>query len=141
MRHTAVGTAGPNLTWPALAIAAVLAGCGSSGTATPTPATTSTSAPAAASDAPAWVADLIAGIAAEPVTNPPSSVLRFRYHDMVVYFRPQRCCDIPSTVWDEEGNVLCSPDGGITGEGDGRCPDFTRASTEKETVWADPRGR
>ncbi len=88
---------------------------------------------------PAWLEALIARIASEPVTNPPSSIIRYRYHGATVYYRPARCCDIFADLYDESGTLICHPDGGITGGGDGRCGDFATARTEEQLVWADPR--
>jgi len=42
------------------------------------------------------------------------------------------CCDIPSVLYDTAGTVVCAPDGGFIGRGDGRCPDFiSQRSNEK----------
>lgn len=88
---------------------------------------------------PAWLQSLIAQIASEPVTNPPSSIISYRYRGATVYYRPARCCDIFADLYDEEGTLICHPDGGITGGGDGRCSDFATARSMEELVWADPR--
>ncbi len=88
---------------------------------------------------PLWLQALIAQIESEPVTNPPSSIVRYRYQGATVYFRPSRCCDVPSDLFSEAGELLCHPDGGITGRGDGRCPDFFTARTDEQPVWQDPR--
>jgi hypothetical protein len=42
-------------------------------------------------------------------------------------------------LFDESGILLCAPDGGITGRGDGRCPDFFDERREELRVWADNR--
>ncbi len=88
---------------------------------------------------PAWLQSLISQIEAEPVTNPPSSIFRYRYRGAVVYFRPSRCCDLPSDVFDRDGGLLCHPDGGFSGGGDGRCADFFSTRSDEELVWQDPR--
>jgi hypothetical protein len=100
-------------------------------------ASSSPTAPAA--DGPGWLQALIAQIASEPVTHPPSSILRYRYQGAPVYFRPARCCDIFSDLYDQAGALLCHPDGGITGGGDRRCPDFFSARTDEQLIWQDPR--
>ena len=111
----------------AAALLAALAGCGSS----------SPSAPA--EDRPAWLRALIAEIESEPVTNPPSAIFSYRYQGALVYFRPERCCDIFSDLYDRSGALICHPDGGITGRGDGRCPDFLSTRSDERVVWQDPR--
>lgn len=88
---------------------------------------------------PAWLHTMIAQIAGEPVTNPPSSIIRYRYRGATVYYRPARCCDIFADLYDESGTLICHPDGGIAGGGDGRCSDFATARSEEQVVWADPR--
>jgi hypothetical protein len=86
-----------------------------------------------------WLQAMIAEILSQPPTNPPSAIYRYRYHGQVVYYRTGYCCDVPSSLYDEAGNLLCHPDGGFTGDGDGRCPDFHAEATTRELVWQDPR--
>ncbi|HEX5759250.1 MAG TPA: hypothetical protein VF121_08650 [Thermoanaerobaculia bacterium] len=97
------------------------------------------SSPTEPGESPSWLQALIARIESEPVTNPPSAIFSYRYRGETVYFRPSRCCDVASVLYDRDGNVLCAPDGGITGNGDGRCPDFFAARSEERLVWRDPR--
>jgi len=47
------------------------------------------------------------------------------YKGKEVNYKPaERCCDQMGEVRDTSGNIICHPDGGITGKGDGKCPDF-----------------
>jgi hypothetical protein len=87
----------------------------------------------------AWLQDLIRSIEETPVSNPPTVIYEYKYRQQAVYFVPQRCCDIPSDLYDRDGQLLCHPDGGFTGAGDGRCPDFFDARTDERVVWRDPR--
>lgn len=89
---------------------------------------------------PPWIDGLITGFEAEPVANPPHRILKYRYHDKTVYYVPPSCCDRPSTLYDANGDVVCSPDGGLTGRGDGRCTDFATQRSDELLIWADPRG-
>jgi Domain of unknown function (DUF6970) len=91
------------------------------------------------SENPAWVDKLIKQYESDPVGNPPLSIWRYGYNGQVVYFVPAHCCDITSVVYDAQGNVLCAPDGGITGKGDGRCPDFFSQRTNEQLIWQDSR--
>jgi hypothetical protein len=62
------------------------------------------------------------------------------YRGEVVYFVPYLpCCDIPSQLYDREGQVICAPDGGFTGAGDGKCPDFFELRSDGQKVWNDAR--
>ena len=89
---------------------------------------------------PSWLQALIAQIQSEPVTSPPSAIYSYRYRGEIVYFRTSRCCDIRSVLYDRNGTVLCEPDGGIGGSGDGRCSDFIETRSDERLVWRDPRG-
>lgn len=88
---------------------------------------------------PAWLQAMIAKIESEPVTSPPSAILRYRYRGETVYFRPARCCDFPSELYDEHGTLICQPDGSLSGHGDENCPDFFSARTNEVLIWQDPR--
>ncbi len=88
---------------------------------------------------PEWLADLISTFENPPVTNPPPFVARYDYHDQVVYYVAPRCCDIYSVLYDSAGAVLCAPDGGLTGTGDGRCPDFIAERRNEVILWQ-PQG-
>jgi hypothetical protein len=88
---------------------------------------------------PAWINTLIKQFESAPVGNPPQSIWRYDYNGQVVYFVPAQCCDIPSTVYDADGNIICAPDGGITGEGDGRCPKFFSQRSDEQLIWKDSR--
>ncbi len=88
---------------------------------------------------PAWVSRLIEQYKGEPVGNPPQSIWRYEYRGQVVYFVPAQCCDMYSTLYDADGNVLCAPDGGIDGSGDGKCEDFLSGRSQEQLIWQDPR--
>jgi hypothetical protein len=88
---------------------------------------------------PEWLTALIAKLDSEPVANPPASITRFDYRGQPVYYLPPRCCDVPSTLYDATGAVICSPDGGFSGRGDGRCADFFTERTNERSVWRDTR--
>ncbi|GAB2945450.1 hypothetical protein GCM10027048_08100 [Hymenobacter coalescens] len=88
---------------------------------------------------PKWLDDKIQKhLAAEP-ENPRIRIVSFQYRDQTVYYETSPCCDQYTTLYDAKGNVLCAPDGGITGRGDGRCPDFEKNRTNEQLVWLDPR--
>ena len=95
--------------------------------------------PIATDDVPDWLATLIRRLKDAPVANPPASVTLYGYRGHPVYFVPQRCCDIFSDLYNAEGEIIGHPDGGITGRGDGRVPDFFQERTNEELIWADER--
>jgi hypothetical protein len=75
----------------------------------------------------------------EPVTNPPRSVVRYAYKGDTVFFVPAPCCDFTSELYSSAGELLCAPDGGITGRGDGKCTDFMTTRKDALSVWQDSR--
>ncbi len=90
---------------------------------------------------PAWVNQLITTFEDQPVGNPPQSIWRYEYKGQQVYFIPAQCCDQFSQLYDASGTLMCAPNGGFTGKGDGRCPDFASLRTDETLIWQDPRTR
>ena len=90
---------------------------------------------------PVWVQELVKQEEAQPPANPPARLDKCSYKGKTTYYLPPRCCDIESSLFNEEGKEICSPDGGETGHGDGRCPDFYFGQTPAEckTIWKDER--
>lgn len=74
----------------------------------------------------------------KPVQNPPASVWEFKYQSKKVYYIPADCCDRFNPLYDGKCNIICHPDGGITGKGDGKCTDFLRKN--EKLIWKDDRG-
>lgn len=67
--------------------------------------------------------------------DPPAKVYQYDYHGEKVYFFPSHCCDMPSALYNEYCEVLCLPDGGFSGSGDGKCPDFFSTRTNEKLIW------
>jgi len=88
---------------------------------------------------PACVVNEIANIKKEAKWNPPAKVFSYQYKGQTVYYIPPRCCDIPSTLLNANCTVVCAPDGGISGGGDGKCPDFFTARSAEKLIWQDSR--
>jgi hypothetical protein len=97
--------------------------------------------PAAPASQPAWLSDLIVQLESQPVANPPAYISRSVYRNQTVYYLPARCCDISSNLYDVDGKILCHPDGGFAGQGDGRCSSFLSEKSDEQVVWRDPRGK
>ena len=89
------------------------------------------------SDHATWLASKIAGFERSAPSSPPRAILRTTYQDKTAYYVTPACCDIPSELYDEQGALLCFPDGGFAG-GDGKCPGFALAGNPRE-VWRDAR--
>lgn len=86
---------------------------------------------------PSCVEKKIKDIMSEPVRNPPAKVWKTNYNNQIVYYIPSYCCDIESELYDENCTLICKPDGGFTGHGDGQCIDFSLQN--EELIWEDDR--
>ncbi|WP_375416888.1 DUF6970 domain-containing protein [uncultured Hymenobacter sp.] len=116
------------------------------GNSTPAPTSANTVDPVPARVAesdttarPGWLQRRIQGVLAERKRNPITRILSYQYQGQTVYYQSAPCCDQPSYVFDTRGRVLCQPDGGLTGKGDGKCPNFDKNKTDEKLVWQDPR--
>ena len=83
---------------------------------------------------PAFLSKVIASYQTQPQLAPREIWYYDLNGDAVYYVSPQ-CCDIQSILYDEHGNILCHPDGGITGRGDGRCPTFFDDRKKGQRLW------
>jgi hypothetical protein len=99
-------------------------------------------------DAPSCIQQMIERFLTAPVGNPPQEVIRYQQlleeeeEDNVsssYYFVPEQCCDRFSSLYDADCQVLCAPDGGLTGRGNGRCPDSFSKSHGSLIIWEDQR--
>lgn len=78
-------------------------------------------------------------ILSEEVWNPPAQIYSYQFKGEQVFYLTPRCCDFFGEVYDAQCKFICAPDGGITGTGDGNCPDFFQQVTDGKLVWEDPR--
>ncbi len=76
-----------------------------------------------------------------PVQNPAAIVISYIYNGSEVYHFNAPCCDQFSLLYDENCALICHPEGGITGNGDGKCSDFLASSTDRKILWKDSRIR
>jgi hypothetical protein len=97
-------------------------------------------APNSTESVPVWLTALTHQLEAQPVANPPTFIARYDYKGQSVYFLPQQCCDIMGALYREDGSVMCHPDGGFSGSGDGQCPDFLAERKNEQIIWRDARG-
>lgn len=88
---------------------------------------------------PQWLTTLINELSTAPVANPPAQIIQYQYNDATGYYLPPRCCDIMGILYSMDGHVLCHPDGGIVGRGDGKCSDFHQTKTQELVIWRDER--
>jgi hypothetical protein len=88
---------------------------------------------------PQWLRNRIQNILATRKRNPIIRISRYQYEGETVYYETAPCCDQQSVLYDAQGKVLCHPEGGITGKGDGKCANFDKRKTNEQLVWQDPR--
>ncbi|UOG74825.1 hypothetical protein MTX78_22260 [Hymenobacter tibetensis] len=116
-------------------------------TSTPTPVAKNTTTPVPngtmvqfdTTSRPGWLEERIQKLSAEPPQNPAARIMRYRFEDQVVYYETLGCCDQYTNLYDKNGKLICHPEGGITGKGDGNCRYFTKHRTEERLVWQDAR--
>lgn len=68
----------------------------------------------------------------------PKSVVEYEYRGQKVYYVNMPCCDFFNELYDSTGKLMGHPDGGITGKGDGKVPDFAKEKTKERIVWKAP---
>jgi hypothetical protein len=88
---------------------------------------------------PACISAKIELLKSQPKGNPSYSVYQYSYNGQKVYYFPPQCCDQYSDLYDENCNLICHPDGGIAGGGDGTCTNFFSARTNEVLIWKDNR--
>ena len=75
-------------------------------------------------DLPSCLRAKIDSMASNPNEGTPQSVTRYNYKGKTVYYLKSSCCDKFNIVFDNDCNILGYPDGGFTGRGDEKMPDF-----------------
>lgn len=96
-------------------------------------------ASATANKLPVCLNDLVAQFKKEKVQNPPRKIYSYTYQGKTVYYVPAICCDFFSDLYDSNCKLIGHPDGGFTGKGDGKMPDFFSVRTNEVLVWEDKR--
>lgn len=94
--------------------------------------------PDLAVDVPACVERKIREITKEDVNNPPAQVWKWVADGQTYFYITADCCDQYNYLYNENCMVVCAPDGGIKGQGDGACPEF-KGEIEKTLIWEDNR--
>jgi YHS domain-containing protein len=87
---------------------------------------------------PKCINDMIDDIEKEEVRNPPTKVWKWEVDGSTYYYITSDCCDQYNYLYDENCNVVCAPDGGFTGNGDGNCPVFIKQIVST-LIWKDSR--
>jgi hypothetical protein len=88
---------------------------------------------------PECVREKINAIKKEPKWNPPAQVNEYLYSGKTVFLFSSNCCDQFDMLYNDSCGAVCAPYGGIVGQGDGKCKDFTDSAKLVKLVWKDPR--
>ncbi len=89
--------------------------------------------PAEPKDKPAWLSSYISKI--EAGNYGIDAIWKYEWKSKTVYYVITSCCDNFNLLLDENGKKLCSPDGGFTGHGDGKCPNFIKEKKNGKLIW------
>jgi len=73
-----------------------------------------------------------------PVQNPPAKVWKWEVDGQTYFYITSDCCDQYNFLYSTNCEIICAPNGGFTGGGDGKCPAFSNEII-KSLVWEDPR--
>lgn len=88
---------------------------------------------------PPCITNMIATLQQQPPQNGPAEIYEYYYNSQRVFHVSSDCCDQYNYLYDANCKLLCAPNGGISGAGDGQCPDFFNIANNKRLVWRDPR--
>ncbi len=88
---------------------------------------------------PDCIQKMISDISNDPVQNPPRKIFSYTYKGQIVYYLTSVCCDQYSNLYNDRCELLGHPDGGFTGRGDGKFPNFQKEAINEKLVWADKR--
>lgn len=88
---------------------------------------------------PQCIVQMIATFRNQPKENPPRKIFQYNYRGNKVYYITAPCCDQYTDLLDSNCKLIGHPDGGFTGKGDGRLPDFNAEKKEEKLVWEDKR--
>jgi len=69
----------------------------------------------------------------------PQRVIQYLYKGKKVFYVVMPCCDFFNEVYDDKCNYMGAPDGGFTGKGDGKIPDFFTEAKSEKLVWGTPK--
>jgi len=87
---------------------------------------------------PSCIQNKINQLIDEAVKNPPTQIWKWEVDGETYFYITSDCCDQFNYLYSKNCEIVCAPDGGITGNGDGNCPTFTSEIT-KTLIWEDNR--
>jgi len=124
-----------------LSLVVLCAGCTTGGAHSHSPATPETPAsqsPTSSTSLPDWLRIRIGQYEALPIDRAPLGIWRITRNGQPAYYVQSPCCDQFNPFYDAAGTEICSPSGGFTGRGDGKCPTPMDPGTDARKVWSHP---
>ncbi|MGX5728942.1 DUF6970 domain-containing protein [Pseudoxanthomonas beigongshangi] len=97
--------------------------------------------PAGSPQVPDWLRAKIAEYERQSTRQAPSTIWRITHQGAPAYYLVSPCCDQFNPLLDATGKEICSPSGGFTGAGDGKCPRPMDAGTGATRLWVHPEQR
>jgi hypothetical protein len=89
-------------------------------------------------EVPSCIQDKIEVFKSNEVSNPPTQIWKWETNGETYYYITSDCCDQYNYLYNKHCEIVCAPDGGFTGNGDGNCPIFSN-ETIKTLIWEDNR--
>ena len=89
-------------------------------------------------DVPLCIKNKIRETERKKLANPPAEVWEWKAEERTYYYISSDCCDNFNYLYDENCYIVCAPDGGLSGTGDGECPEFD-VDLVKKVIWRDNR--
>lgn len=90
-----------------------------------------------APDTPDCILEKIDALKDTSIDDYRAQVLEYSYRGYLVYYIPQLGPDEYSDLYDMYCNLICHPDGGPSGNGDGSCSDFLSDANFVRMIWQD----
>jgi hypothetical protein len=90
---------------------------------------------------PSCVRDIISKMEKDSLTDPANKIYSYSLNNKTVYYVPGVCCDNFSVLYDDSCRIIAHPDGGFTGKGDRKMPNFHEEKKNEKLIWEDTRKR
>lgn len=94
--------------------------------------------PAHSTELPTWLQLRIDEFETGPARAAPIAIWQITSKGKAAYFFVAPCCDRYNPLYGESGQLLCHPNGGIHGRGDGECPQPADLRTPVSFIWSHP---
>lgn len=90
---------------------------------------------------PKWIKNLINENERKDIGLAYENIKKCIYQNQIAYYITSPCCDNYNYLYDKNNQVICAPDGGITGHGDGKCPNFSLDKNSCKLIWQYTRSK